>query len=81
MAKREAQYTYTDEELLALVREAIVNLIAGAQEYRIGSKSWRGVDLAELRLIRDDLEARTGTGPSSTRSGLVRVGTAFGRPD
>lgn len=81
MAKRLAGYDYTDAELLALVREAIANLVAGAQEYRIGSKSWRGADLSQLRAMRDELETRTGGGTSSAKTGLLRVGSAFARPD
>lgn len=81
MAKRVAEFTYTDEEHLALVREAIANLIAGAQEYRIGSRSWRGADLSTLLKIRDDLETRTGTGRSSASTGLLRVGSARVRPN
>lgn len=58
MAKNEAASTYTDAELLALTREAIANLTAGAQRYRIGGREFQAADLDKLWKQVEMLEAR-----------------------
>ena len=83
MAKLTASYTYTDAELLDLAREAFAKLLAGeAQEYRVGSRTFRKIDLADLERMIGRLEVRVGVSTSSTSgSGIVRAGVSFIRPE
>lgn len=52
-------------EMLAQVNKAISAVLAGGQSYRIGSRSLTRADLAELKALRDDLEAQLDTGQSN----------------
>ena len=81
MAKLTAAFSYTDAELLDLAREALAKLLAGeAQEYRVGSKTFRKADLADLERMVTRLEARVGTSTTSTSgAGLLRSGVSFVR--
>ncbi len=58
MAKIVAENSYTDSELLALVREAIAKLMAGGQSYDIGGQSFTRADLGMLRTYAQELEYR-----------------------
>lgn len=49
--------TKTNEEKLAEVNAAISAVLAGGQSYTIGSRSLTRADLANLRTMRDELEA------------------------
>lgn len=46
-------------EQLAQVNAAIAAVLAGGQSYKLGSRSVTRADLAMLKALRDDLEART----------------------
>ncbi len=48
----------TDEELLVQVNNAISAVTIGGQSYSIGSRSLTRANLAELRSLKADLEAR-----------------------
>ena len=45
-------------EMLEQVNAAISAVLAGGQSYKIGSRSLTRADLAQLKAIRDDLEAQ-----------------------
>ena len=45
-------------EMLEQVNSAISAVLAGGQSYKIGSRSLTRADLAQLKAIRDDLEAQ-----------------------
>ena len=52
-------------EMLDQVNNAISAVLAGGQSYKIGSRSLTRADLAQLKAIRDDLEARIDSGESA----------------
>lgn len=83
MAKLTASFTYTDAELLDLAREALAKLLAGeCQEYRVGGRTFRKVDIVDLERLVTRLEARVGTSEAATSgSGLVRAGVSFTRAE
>lgn len=58
MARITADAVYTDAELLELTREAIAQLVGGAQRYKIGGREYEAADLPELRRSVEWLEAR-----------------------
>ena len=49
-------------EMLDQVNNAISAVLAGGQSYKIGSRSLTRADLAQLKAIRDDLEAQIDSG-------------------
>jgi hypothetical protein len=49
-------------EMLEQVNSAISAVLAGGQSYKIGSRSLTRADLAQLKAIRDDLEAQIESG-------------------
>lgn len=49
-------------EMLDQVNSAISAVLAGGQSYKIGSRSLTRADLAQLKAIRDDLEAQIDSG-------------------
>lgn len=49
-------------EMLEQVNSAISAVLAGGQSYKIGSRSLTRADLAQLKAIRDDLEAQIDSG-------------------
>ena len=49
-------------ELLEQVNKAIAAVLVGGQSYKIGSRSLTRADLAQLKAIRDDLEAQIDSG-------------------
>ena len=53
------------EQTLEQVNNAIAAVLAGGQSYKIGSRSLNRADLAELRQMRDDLEAQITVGTAS----------------
>lgn len=48
----------TLEEQLSQVNAAIDAVLMGGQSYKLGSRSLTRADLAQLRALRDDLEAQ-----------------------
>lgn len=52
-------------EMLEQVNQAITAVLAGGQSYKIGSRSLTRADLAQLKAIRDDLEARMDSGQNA----------------
>lgn len=48
----------TLEERLSQVNAAIAAVLMGGQSYRLGSRALTRADLAQLRALRDDLEAQ-----------------------
>ena len=54
--------TATPAELLEQVNKAITTVLVGGQSYKIGSRSLTRADLAQLKAIRDDLEAQIDSG-------------------
>ena len=54
--------TATPAELLEQVNKAIPTVLVGGQSYKIGSRSLTRADLAQLKAIRDDLEAQIDSG-------------------
>ena len=49
---------YTPSQMLAEVNKAIQAILVGGQSYKIGSRSLTRADLALLRDMQHDLEAR-----------------------
>ncbi|MGI6027882.1 MAG: peptidylprolyl isomerase [Candidatus Heteroscillospira sp.] len=49
-------------EMLDQVNAAITAVLSGGQSYKIGSRSLTRADLAELKAMRDDLEAQISAG-------------------
>lgn len=66
MAKYEAEYTYTDAELLALYREAIARVSVSGQSYEIMDRVFTAADLGALWKTVTELESRisAASGPS-----------------
>ena len=60
-----SENTQTTAEMLEQVNKAISAVPAGGQSYKIGSRSLTRADLAQLKAIRDDLEARIDSGESA----------------
>ena len=54
--------TAAPAELLEQVNKAITTVLVGGQSYRIGSRQLTRADLAQLKAIRDDLEAQIDSG-------------------
>ena len=54
--------TAAPAELLEQVNKAITTVLVGGQSYKIGSRSLTRADLAQLKAIRDDLEAQIDSG-------------------
>ena len=52
-------------EMLDQVNAAITAVLSGGQSYKIGSRSLTRADLAELKAMRDDLEAQISAGTST----------------
>ena len=52
-------------EMLEQVNAAISAVLAGGQSYKIGSRSLTRADLAQLKAIRDDLEAQIDSGQNN----------------
>lgn len=52
-------------EMLKQVNAAISAVLAGGQSYKIGSRSLTRADLAQLKAIRDDLEAQIDSGQNN----------------
>lgn len=70
MAKYEAEYTYSDQELLNLYREAAA-AISQKQSYEIMGRVWTGVDADKLWAIIRDLETRVSAATSGPAQNLV----------
>ena len=49
-------------EMLEQVNKAIAAVLVGGQSYKIGSRFLTRADLAQLKAIRDDLEAQIDSG-------------------
>lgn len=66
MAKYEAEYEYTDAELLALFRQAKARVSISGESYTIGGRTFRSADLAEINRTIKSLEAAIGaaSGPA-----------------
>ena len=62
-------------EMLDQVNSAISAVLAGGQSYKIGSSSLTRADLAQLKAIRDDLEAQIDSGQNHQL--LDRTSVAF----
>ena len=60
-----SENTQTTAEMLEQVNKAISAVLAGGQSYKIDSRSLTRADLAQLKAIRDDLEARIDSGESA----------------
>jgi len=58
MAKYEAEYSYTDAELLALYREALARISVSGQSYEIMDRVYTAADLPALMNMVARLEAR-----------------------
>ena len=65
-------------EMLEQVNSAISAVLAGGQSYKIGSRSLTRADLAQLKAIRDDLEAQIDSGTDNCL--LDRTFVAFLSP-
>lgn len=52
-------------EMLAQVNAAIAAVLAGGQSYKIGSRQLTRADLAQLKAMRDDLEAEIESGQNN----------------
>lgn len=52
-------------EMLAQVNAAISAVLAGGQSYKIGSRQLTRADLAQLKAMRDDLEAEIESGQNN----------------
>ena len=78
MAKYTASdVTYTDQELLDLVRHAIAKILAVGKALRSDNEWWTAEDLPELRALEKDLQARIDAateGPVRNLAKLVRNG-------
>ena len=61
-AKPDPQVFTKAAEMLEQVNSAISAVLAGGQSYKIGSRSLTRADLAQLKAIRDDLEAQIDSG-------------------
>lgn len=57
--------SYTPQQRLNEVNQAIQSVLRGGQSYKIGSRSLTRADLALLRSMRDDLEAQIASGEDS----------------
>ena len=62
-------------EMLDQVNSAISAVLAGGESYKIGSRSLTRADLAQLKAIRDDLEAQIDSGQNHQL--LDRTSVAF----
>ena len=65
---------YTAAETLKLVKYAIVQLLAGAQEYSVAGKTWKRADLDKLRKFQKELENEAAMGDQGMIGGFVRFG-------
>jgi len=63
-----AAHEYTDQELLAIVREAIAKVTAFNQSYTIRGREYTRADLAELRQLEASLQAKI----TASTSGLAK---------
>ena len=57
--------SYTPQQRLNEVNQAIQSVLLGGQSYKNGSRSLTRADLALLRAMRDDLEAQIASGEDS----------------
>ena len=69
----------TPEEMLAQVNTAITTVLCGGQSYKIGSRSLTRADLAMLKSMRDDLEAKLASDESGPLLGRTYVAFFDGR--
>lgn len=60
-----SENTQKAAEMLEQVNAAISAVLAGGQSYKIGNRSLTRADLAQLKAIRDDLEAQIDSGQST----------------
>lgn len=70
MAKLEAGYSYTDEELLAIFREAYAKCAVEGQTYEFMGQKFTRADLQTLANEIDRLEKKV----SAAANGLISVG-------
>lgn len=72
--KYEADFTYTDAELLALYRAALARISVSGQEYTIGNRTFIAADLAEIRQMISWLEPRVNasSGPAANYARIKR---------
>lgn len=70
---------YTPEQMLVEVNKAIQAVLLGGQSYKLGSRSVTRADLAQLREMRDDLEAQIGQKGNSPLISDVVVAVFEGR--
>ena len=66
-------------ELLEQVNKAIAAVLVGGQSYKIGSRSLTRADLAQLKAIRDDLEAQIDSGTDNCLLDRTFVASFDGR--
>jgi hypothetical protein len=70
---------YNVEQRLAEVNKAIQAVLLGGQSYKLGSRSVTRADLAQLRSMRDDLEAQLSANTDSPLMSDCHVAVFDGR--
>jgi hypothetical protein len=51
--------SYTDAQMLAFVKQAIIEVVAGGQSYALpGGRQWTGADLAKLHAMETAYQSR-----------------------
>ena len=77
MPKITAEYTYTDEELLAILREAYAKIVSKGQEYKFQNQTFTRADLGNVAKMITDLENKIAMAASGgVVSAKVRLGRA-----
>lgn len=72
MAKLAAGFTYTDAEMLDLVREAIIKVSVHGQSYMIAGRTYTRANLTELENLRQKIEARVNGAASGIATAHAR---------
>lgn len=72
-AKITTANTYTDAELLALLREGVAQIAATGKSYSIGSRTYTAANLNDMRETIDWLESRIASASSGLATNLVRL--------
>jgi hypothetical protein len=65
--------TYTDAELLALLREGVAQIAATGQSYSIAGRTYTAAQLPQMRDTIDWLESRLAAESSGLVNNLVRL--------
>ena len=73
MAKIEAEYEYTDAELLAILREALVAVMVKGQTYQFKGQIFTRASAAELREQIAWLEKKVSTASSGLKTLPVKL--------